>query len=249
MNYIYSIWELLRDIVLSIRGKSPIAFDEFEEEREIIEKYRALVKIYNDILDAVFLNTTQTTYIEPGFWLNSHFAHLRRQIIHAQEDVEVLKTLPLFNFNDYTSLTINTDWMIQNYFQKRIEILKYRSEIENLFILKCKMEGRLDEYFIRDLEDYSSTINEFLDIKGGITTVSYPRFRVNTKRYKIYNVLFSKVGEFATLKDISRTTKIKSYGEIRIIINQIQDVIENRDYDKKYKIDTIRNSSYKLTIS
>lgn len=239
MNYIFSIWDIFGDIISSVRGKDPLNFKGFEQELTYIEEYRALVKEYQDILDAVFLNANSKQFITPDFWLNLKFTHLLKKLIIWQKETKILEDLPDFTFDDYSSLTVNTDWMLNNYPKKRQETSNYRSHIENLFIYKCKGEGRLSELFERDLEDEYETINEHLGKRGSIKIKSSP-FLKGSKRDIVYKIFEENLNNWINKKIFMKKLNI-NYDEFRSIVSQIK-----KELAGQYLIENDRQNAYKM---
>ena len=80
-----------------------------------IEWYRAINKLYFDILEAVFGDyRTNDKYIIPDIWLNLTFTSVLGMLKDGQE-YYFKKYLPYFNFDDYINFKVNYDYMIKNY--------------------------------------------------------------------------------------------------------------------------------------
>lgn len=228
----------------------------FEQEQykkqTTIESYRALVRLYFEILDVAFHGVGSKDYIKPDSWLSLEFNHILKKLNFYQKETIIKDLLPIFNFNDYINFNINIEYMIANYPQKKKEILDYRALIENIFIYECKVEGNLPEYEERDIKYTEEMIMEYKTKRGIIKDMTnIDEFTLkfiahDSDKKRVFKVLKDNVNQWVLNKVIVSKAHIKKqalYGNIYQLRKSIikQDLstkleIENRKKTGEYKL-------------
>jgi hypothetical protein len=226
----------------------------FEQEQykkqTAIESYRALARLYSEILDVAFHGISSKDYTKPDFWLSLEFSHILKKLKIYQEETLIKDLLPIINFNDYINFNINIEYMIANYPQKRKEILDYRALIENIFIYECKVEGNLSEHEQRDIKYTEEMIREY-KIKRGIIK-SKNKFTLqftahNSDKKKVFKVLDDNIDQWMFGKVIINKSHIKKH-KLYGIIYQLRKSIIKQDLNTKLKIENRKKTGeYKLT--
>jgi hypothetical protein len=175
---LFNIWSYADDEKFTFGGE----YDQLiYKQNEIVETYRAFLKLYQDILDAVLYPINDINeFIEPDNWLSLYFVkivnslkiiqmggictfdiymnhHLDDEesdkLIYLAQDwwLNRTKQLPPFDFDDFPNLTVNAERMIREYPQKRERLMHYREQIEKLFLEVCKVEANLPDILERDI--------------------------------------------------------------------------------------------------
>lgn len=244
--FVYNIlhWDKSNDYIMDI--------DEYEKRLIRIDIFRAQVKSYFEILDAVFYNILNANdFTIPDSYLSVAYVSLLKQINIFKMD-DMLKTLPIFDFNDYSSLDVNIEAMVENYPKKRKEILTYRSLIENLFYDICKMEGNLPETIQSEIEYYNELINIHRESRGIINyhekTNDYTiRFTAHdSAKKRIYMELENNINNWVTKKEIIKKARIKKDFYARIYQLR-RDIIKQDLIDKLSIVNNESKGSYKLS--
>lgn len=151
------------------------------KKHEIVETFRAFLKLYQDILVAVLYQINNINeFVEPDNWLSLYFVEIVNslriiqnggvctfniylnhhlddgesdKLIYLAQDwwLNRAKQLSPFDFDDFPNLTVNAERMIRDYPHKRERILQYREHIEKLFLEVCKVEANLPDILERDI--------------------------------------------------------------------------------------------------
>lgn len=246
---------LLVDFVLSLFGlyKSAPLLQDYEKEREALEWYRALNRVYFDILEVVYSSYgARETFVTPDYWLNLSFTQLRRTLKSAQELKFNNELLP-FDFDDYVNLNINHERLIKRYPEKRLKILEYRAQIEELFYLKNKgVEGNLSEYDEKDLLYYQELIQKHKDKRGykeitsNNSTLLFTQHKSNKK--SVFMMLEKHKNEWVFKKIMKNELRVE-YDDLRAIIYQLrQDIISQKLTNTLQIENNDRKGAYKLTV-
>src|SRR5258708_3115244 len=202
---------------------------ELYKKRTTIESYRALVRLYFEILDVAFHGVSLKDYTEPDSWLSLEFSHMLKKLNFHQEDTIIKDLLPIFNFNDYINFNINIKYIIPIYPQKRKEILDYRALIENIFIYECKVEGNLPEHEEIDIKYTEDMIREY-KIKRGIFksknkfTLQFTAYDSDKKR--VFTVLEDNNDQWLLGKVIVNKSHIKKLNLYGIIYQLRKSIIK-----------------------
>jgi hypothetical protein len=139
-----------------------------EQNQATIDEFRALTHLYFDILEAVFYEAIDIKhFIIPDYWLSLSYSSLIRKLRTYQE-LEILKKLPSFKFDDYSNLEINAEGMIVEYPKKRQKIQEYMAQIEKLFLEVYKMEGNFPEIMERDIVEDRELVLEHIEKRKSI---------------------------------------------------------------------------------
>lgn len=212
------------------------------ERRNIIEWYRELLRLYDEILEIVFNNK----YVTPDKQFCGVFVNIVSDLRMLQS-YDWLASLSAFSFDDYPELTINVEEMIANYSKKRKEIKAYRARVEDLFNQNCVSEGWLNETQKIDIENYKSIIGRYenklkkkMELESKIIPTKLPEdFGWNDKdrdiysfgeygslffngiRGELFRMLTDKNGDWVTVIDMERVT-----GSPRTVMGQINKRIE-----------------------
>lgn len=246
---------LLFDFVLSLIGRNKPAPShlDYEKERESIEWYRGLNRVYFDIFEVVFSGyKSNEPFVVPDYWLNLSFVHLVN-ILKGAEQYTYIKRLPHFNYDDCVSLTINYEQMIKKYPIKRQMILDYRERIEQLFWLKNKgVEGNLPDYSEKDIIDYDELIQKHKEKRGlkqelqKSSTLQFYHHKSDKK--SVYKILEKHKNEWVNKRTIEKEVGIK-YDDFRAIIYQLRQDIISQNLNSLLRIENNeRNGEYKLTV-